>query len=100
MHKDMRVVRIELPSIDSEEQMEAFTQTMDILQQETYRYAQKIGKELHVSDRVALEIVYLRGRSRWSQELEERIVRAYTEKEVVIVCTSGEEELQLQELGL
>lgn len=57
-----------------------------------------IAKNLGVSAEVADQIYYLRTRSRWTQALEDRIVKA-AKADVFIRTTSGEEEEFLTQAG-
>jgi hypothetical protein len=89
---------IQIPVNDSEK-MKQFQEFMDVVHDETNNYIQNLAKELGVSDMQAGDIWYLRSRSRWTQKLENRIVAAHKATGKSIVCTSGEEEETLQQLG-
>ena len=44
---------------------------------ETNAYIQKLAKELGINERTAADIYYLRSRSRWTKEEEQKIIDAY-----------------------
>lgn len=81
---------------DDEEKMEEFQKIMDEYHDEMERYTKEVAKELGIED--ANQIVYLRSRSRWSQELEDRIIKAEKNGHSIITL-AGEEEEQLKKLG-
>ena len=95
MHPEMRVIKL---SMENELKMEDFFEAMDALNDATKEYSQKLSVELEVSVKTADQIQYIRSRSRWSQELEDRIITA-SKAGFEIDCLSGEEEEQLTELG-
>jgi hypothetical protein len=98
MHPNYRTFVAEMP-VNDEEKMREFQEAMDVYHDEVNKHIEKLAKELGVSDMQAGDIFYLRSRSRWSQELENRIIAAHKATKKNIVCTSGEEETTLQELG-
>jgi hypothetical protein len=70
--------KIEIP-VGDEVGMEAFHELMAALSEEMVDYTETIAKELQVSLMCAADVVYLRGRSRWTQELEDELIRLYKE---------------------
>jgi len=97
-HKDMTSFSCEIP-LEDEKKMQEFQEMMDQLTQETVIYERKLAEELGVPVAQVGNIVYLRTRSRWSQELEDRLVKAYKSGATDISVLSGEEEEDLQRLG-
>lgn len=87
----------EIPIHDAA-RMSEFQEIMDQIQDEMAKHIQKVAKELGISESQAGDIVYLRGRSRWTQELEGRILRAFRAGHN-ITTLAGEEEEQLKEVG-
>jgi len=102
MHDDLTPFSIEIhPDEMTEEGWKEFNSVMNKINDEFVVYSEGVAKELNVPVGLALDIVYLRGRSRWSQELEDRVLRAYREKGVLnLSILAGEEEEELQKLGL
>lgn len=49
----------------------------------------KIATELEVSDSCAMDIFYLRGRSRWTQELEDELIELHKNGSPPNICEFG-----------
>jgi hypothetical protein len=60
--------------------MNALNEAMDDWQDELNNYIKELAKELNVSERCAGDVWYLRGRSRWTQEKENELIRLYKER--------------------
>lgn len=65
---------IQIP-IDDKEKMNTFQEVMNQLSKAMINEETRIAKELNCSEWAACDILYLRSRSRWSQELENEILR-------------------------
>ena len=66
---------VDLKKVEEEGKLAEFNQFMDTLQDAYVVEAQGIQKQFGVSDSCALNIQYLRSRSRWTQELENELIR-------------------------
>jgi hypothetical protein len=69
----MDIFSVEIPH-DDEEAMKSFCESMDLLNQAMIDLSSKTAKELNVSDWCADNILYLRSRSRWTQEKENYLI--------------------------
>lgn len=63
--------------------MEALNEVMSQHQDEICNYIVKLSQELNVSNKYASAIWYLRTRSRWTQELEDKLVQMCKDNEPV-----------------
>lgn len=61
--------------LEKDGDIEQFRQCMDNMYDEYDQYISKLAQELNVDLTCALDISYLRTRSRWSQELENELIR-------------------------
>ena|SRR5581483_3198497 len=96
-HPEHEVFAVEVPVHDSEA-MEKFQEVMNQHADETNNYIEKLADELGIDYFDAMNVWYLRGRSRWTQELEDRILKA-AKAGISVRVTSGEEEEDLQTHG-
>lgn len=60
--------------LNNKEKMDAFQELMNAGMDETVKEIERVAEELKVNDSFASAIVYLRTRSRWTQELENKLV--------------------------
>lgn len=60
-------------------QWDEFQKVMDTLHDEQTQYINTLADEMKVSVDCAGDIVYLRSRSRWTQELENQLIQLYKE---------------------
>lgn len=97
MHPEYDVYMGKIP-IDNPEDMEQFQQRVDKIAESLNLHITHVAKKLGVSHTTASNIVYLRGRSRWTQELEDRIVNA-SKAGHEINLPVGDEEEELAALG-
>lgn len=81
------------------ENVDEVSEALAVLQKETIKYISELAKELSVSEWVAAQIWYVRGRSRWTQELEDRMLAAAKAGHMEFNALQGEEDETLQELG-
>lgn len=65
---------VEVPVHDSEA-MDEFQKAMDAHAEAVNKYIDEIAQKLEVSDSCAMDIYYLRSRSRWTQEAEDELIR-------------------------
>lgn len=92
----MATFEIEIP-VDDPEAMVEFQTFMNKVQAETDKYVCEMAKDMHIPVLLAYDIWYLRQRSRWTQALEDRILRCAKEKGVDnFKVGAGEEEEILQ----
>lgn len=61
--------------INDPEAMDKFQEVMNSWQDEMVKYENSLAKELGISTMTASAIVYLRGRSRWTQEKEDHLIQ-------------------------
>lgn len=62
---------------NDEEQMKAMQTFMDAMADSYERDCLSVAQELHLSEQCACDVVYLRGRSRWTEELEAELIRLH-----------------------
>ena len=74
-HPDTKVYCIEFAGSGIEAVEDKFNEVMNAMQDAHIEYEQKIAAELSVSETCASNIVYLRSRSRWTQEAENELIR-------------------------
>lgn len=75
MHEDYEVQVLELSGNPTQEEKDEFNAMMDAYQEVMIEDQENIAKTLNVSQRAAGLIQYLRGRSRWTLEKENELVR-------------------------
>ena len=75
--------------LQNEELMKDFQDAMDSYHKEMVDHIIKIAEELGVSTGCAADVVYLRTRSRWTQELENELIRRSKEGISTNVCEFG-----------
>jgi len=97
-HPNYRSFCVELSPEMNEKQQNEFQEFMNDLHDALAEHVEEVAKGLEISTENAGQIIYLRGRSRWTQELEDRIVVAMKAGHSII-CTMGEEGKQLEDLG-
>jgi hypothetical protein len=87
----MKTFTVELTNDDlsNPEKMQAFQSMMDDINHETNSYIMKLATDLNVSDSCAADVFYLRGRSRWTQELETELIRLHKEGKPPNICEYG-----------
>jgi len=68
---------VEVP-LDDPKAMEEFQAMMDALWDEHNDYVRSLAKELTVSEACAADVVYLRSRSRHTNELERELIRLHS----------------------
>lgn len=95
-HPEHQTFIVEVP-VNDPAKMAKFNQMMSDVNNATIDYIGKLAQELQTDYETASNIWYLRGRSRWSQELEKRIIAAGKAGHD-IVC-NGDEEDKLAALG-
>lgn len=79
MHPDNKTFVIELSENPSRTEMDLFQAFLDKNAQAQCEYEEKIAKELNVSIECACDIAYLRTRSRWTQEKENKLIQSHKE---------------------
>lgn len=71
----MKSFCVEIPNPNDIKKMSAFQDMMDSHQDEMTKYYQQEAKRLGVSYEAAVDIIYLRSRSRWTQQKEDVLVK-------------------------
>ena len=69
---------IEIPDSDSEN-MNAFQELMDKMQDETNKQIASLAKEKELTIPCAMDVWYLRTRSRWTEEKEAELIQLHKE---------------------
>lgn len=96
MHPNYDAVSVEIP-VNDPVRMAQFQELMNQGQDLLVEHIKELGQELGLSYGNAASVYYLRTRSRWSKELEQRLILAY--KAGHVVETNGGEDERLTELG-
>ncbi len=86
----MSVISLTLPEQDDEKGWEQFQNLMDSINEATVNEERKVAEEFGVSFNCAMNIVYLRGRSRWTQKLEDNLIH---------LDKSGQEQPSINDYG-
>ena len=71
--------------IDSDTDMDAVNDFLAEQQDAMVEYIKKLSKELGVSEETANMVAYLRSRSRWSEELEKKVIEAGEKGEITML---------------
>jgi hypothetical protein len=75
-----KIFSVEVP-VDNPEQMKAFHEMMDAIQEAAILECQSLAKQKKITEGAASDILYLRTRSRWNKQLEDRMMRCAQEKQ-------------------
>lgn len=67
----------------------AMNELMKLVQDETTKYIQDLAVELKISKACAMDVYYLRTRSRWTQELEDQLIDLHAKGTVPNMCEYG-----------
>lgn len=78
MHPDQTVIKIEIP-VNDEKKMEDFQALMEEWQNTQICYEQEVANKLGISIECAIDVCYLRTRSRWTPEKEKELIRLHAE---------------------
>jgi hypothetical protein len=90
MHKGMTVFSVEVP-VNDPKAMDEFQRFMDVVADETNIYIGNVAHQLGVSFNAAADIVYLRGRSRWTRDKEDYLIKLAKEgKPLPNICDDFE----------
>lgn len=76
MHPKLTPFVAEIPFNDPDK-MALFQDAMDALHEATKKYIRKLALELEVGEECASDVWYLRTRSRWSEELEAKLIQLH-----------------------
>lgn len=68
------------------EDWNSFQQIMDEYQEEQINYIKSLAEELNVSEGCAADVLYLRSRSRHTDELEKELIQLHNEGNPPNVC--------------
>lgn len=88
----MQAFSMEVP-VNDPQKMEEFQELMNRINDETCAYTLALAKELNVSDACAMDIVYLRTRSRHTPELERELIELYAKGTPPNICDFGCKEI-------
>lgn len=89
---------IQIP-LNDKKAMNAFQEAMNAYHDDCNNYIIELSKKLEISEIDASSIWYLRSRSRWSQSLEDRLLKAMRDGHSNIPVGSGEEQEWLTDNG-
>jgi len=89
MHPNMTVFSTKVPA-NNEEAMENFQKVVDSLGDAWFREEQKLASDLGISMNASSLILYLRTRSRWTQEKEDHLIMLDKEKKELPNVLAGE----------
>lgn len=78
-HPELDTFSISLSEEDlkNPEKMDAFQEAMNASMDAMSEYTDSLAQKLGVTDGCALDIVYLRSRSRWTQRMEDELIRLH-----------------------
>jgi hypothetical protein len=91
MHPDYNAVSAQIP-VNDPEKMAQFQELMNAAQDRLVEHIHKLADELGLSYSDASSIYYLRTRSRWTQELEDRLILANRAGHSIQTTDGGEAE--------
>lgn len=74
-NSNLKKFQVEIPFTDPVK-MEQFQETMQEIHNSTVTYIKDLATQLDISEDLASDIWYLRTRTRWSESLEARILKA------------------------
>lgn len=80
-----QIFSVEIPVHDPQA-MEQFQQAMDSYHEELNRYISELAKKMGVSQACAMDVWYLRNRSRWNQELENKLIQLHKDGNPPNLC--------------
>ncbi len=84
-HPDQQVYSIDLTNMN-EEQWDEFQDIMNQVQDEYINEVGKLALELNCTIECANDVMYLRGRSRWTQEHEDKLIQLHKEGNPPNIC--------------
>lgn len=77
---DLEVFEVALePSKMSDDDWKEFNEKMNKVQDSINDYISNLAEKLGVSNRCAGDVYYLRTRSRWTQDLEDKLIKLHKE---------------------
>jgi hypothetical protein len=88
-HPEHTAVAIDLKSVMDSGKMDEFQKAMNEWAEAQNQAVTKLAQELGVSEVCAGHVMYLRGRHRWSEELEEALIYAHKRGEEVNIFEFG-----------
>ena len=74
---DSFVITFGQDDLKDEAKMAAFQDLMDAHADSMVQYIRDVADELDITDECAADVVYLRSRSRWTQALEDELIRLH-----------------------
>ena len=86
LHPKHEVVVLEMPNPENKDAMDAFQDVMDAMAEETNKEIVQVMEENNCSSICAMDIVYLRSRSRWSEENEKELIRLHSIGQAPNIC--------------
>lgn len=89
-HPDYKPVSLSLGSDPSWDEIKEFSQAFEVVSKMVDLDITRLMADKQVTHRTASKIVYLRGRSRWTQEKEDELVRLDLAGEPVPFVYDGE----------
>jgi len=92
----MQSFSLEIP-VHDERKMKEFQSAMNEVHRRTNDYIVDLARELNISEGLAMDVWYIRTRSRWTQELEAAFIKAAQDGHKII--PNGDEVDTLKKLG-
>ena len=83
------VVRVDGKDIGDLNAMDELQAIMDAYYDSMVKSIKSLATELDVSEECACDVLYLRSRSRWSPELEQRLIDMHREGNPPNICDFG-----------
>lgn len=84
----MQTFSMEVP-VNDPKKMEEFQEIMNKVHDETNAYIHKLANELNVSEACAMDVFYLRTRSRHTPELEQHLIELHAQGTPPNMCDFG-----------
>lgn len=88
-HPEHTTVAVDLTKVVENGQMDEFQKAMNDWAEAQNQAVVKLAQQLGVSEACASDVMYLRGRHRWTDELEEALICAHKRGEEVNVFQFG-----------
>ena len=73
------VISLDQEDLENKETMDRFQELMNEQAEATNKYIEDTAKKLNISESCAMDVVYLRTRARWTQKLEDELIRLHKE---------------------
>jgi len=85
----MSTLKVNLKKVDEEGSWAELQKFMNALHDETDEHIRKIAEELSITQDCAADVWYLRSRSRWTQDLEDKLIDLHKQGQRPNMCEFG-----------